>query len=152
MSRSLNCGKSSLGYVGSAARRIVVFAARSAGDRAANQFSLIGAIFLDPLMAEACRPRWRRPGPFRTARARRPPDRLSVNDAFFQLNKQQLLRPYCVGRRLRGASQATNGTRAAHTVSKPSAIPVAVTYGRIVFTPFRLGQDDDDDGGAVMTL
>jgi hypothetical protein len=39
------------------------------------------------------------------------------------------------------ASQATNGTKAAHTASKPSAIPVAVKYARIVSSPSRSGQD-----------
>jgi hypothetical protein len=41
----------------------------------------------------------------------------------------------------RAASQATNGTKAAHTASRPSAIPVAVKYARIVSSPFRSGQD-----------
>jgi hypothetical protein len=38
-------------------------------------------------------------------------------------------------------SQATNGTKAAQMASKPSAIPVAVKYARIVSTPSQLGQE-----------
>jgi hypothetical protein len=42
-----------------------------------------------------------------------------------------------------GTSQATNGTKASQMASKPSAIPVAVIYARIVSTPSRLGQNGD---------
>jgi hypothetical protein len=47
------------------------------------------------------------------------------------------------------ASQAMNGTRAAQMASKPSAIPVAVKYARIVSSPSRLGQNGTR---AAMTL
>jgi hypothetical protein len=38
--------------------------------------------------------------------------------------------------RVNRGSQATNGTRAAHTPNKPSAIPVAVRNARIVSIRF----------------
>ena len=41
----------------------------------------------------------------------------------------------------RVATQATNGTKAAHTASKPGATPVAVKYARIVSSLSRSGQD-----------
>jgi hypothetical protein len=54
----------------------------------------------------------------------------------------QTARP--IRRQWPASSQDTNGTKAAQTANKPTAIPVAVKYVRIVSSPPRLGSRNHD--------